>query len=272
VLSEPLLELQGVTVHYRSLRALDRVTYRVGTGAIVCLLGGNASGKSTTMKAIFGTVPLTSGEVRWQGQIINRLSTVNRVALGLSAVPEGRRVFFRMSVEENLLIGAHKRRDHVDILSDLSNLYDLFPRLRERRTQLAGTLSGGEQQMVAVARALMSRPQLVCMDEPSMGLSPALVRQTFSLIQTIRDRGTAVFLVEQNANAALRIADYAYVLQSGTLVLEGPAAKVANDPTMREAYLGHGVRASAPPVREPGNERPPNSPPQEQDDQDAGET
>jgi branched-chain amino acid transport system ATP-binding protein len=238
VLSEALLELRDVSVDYGAMRALDGVSYRVMPGRMVSLLGGNASGKSTSMKAIFGMVKIAAGDVYWQGERITKWSTSRRVQAGLAAVPEGRRVFHRLTIEENLEVGASNRRDRAEVQADLAEMYELFPRLAERRGQQAGTMSGGEQQMVAIARALMSRPKLLCMDEPSMGLAPALVRQCFELIKSIRERGTSVFVVEQNANAALKIADYAYVLRTGELVLEGPADEIANDPTMREAYLG----------------------------------
>jgi branched-chain amino acid transport system ATP-binding protein len=250
VSNEHLLELRDVSVDYGAMRALDRVSYVVRPGQMVCLLGGNASGKSTSMKAIFGMVPLAGGEIWWQGERITRWPTERRVAAGLASVPEGRRMFARLTVEENLEVGATLRKDKAAVRSDLDEMYHLFPRLAERRTQLAGTLSGGEQQMLAIARALMSRPRLVCMDEPSMGLAPALVRQVFSLIERIRERQTAVFIVEQNANAALRIADYAYVLRSGRLMLEGAAAEVAQRQEMKEAYLGpEGQRVA--PLEEP---------------------
>lgn len=236
--SEALLELRAVSVDYGSLRALESVSYKVMPGRMVSLLGGNASGKSTSMKAIFGTVRLASGDVYWEGQRVTKWSTSQRVQAGLAAVPEGRRVFQRLTIEENLEVGACNRRDRGGVQQDLAEMYELFPRLAERRTQQAGTMSGGEQQMLAIARAMMSRPKLVCMDEPSMGLAPVLVRQCFELIEGIRERGTSVFIVEQNANAALKLADYAYVLRTGHMVLEGTADEVANDPTMREAYLG----------------------------------
>lgn len=235
---EALLELRDVSVHYGQFRALQGISYRIMPGQVVCLLGGNACGKSTSMKAIFGTVPLTSGEIYWQGKRIDRLPTDARVRAGLAAVPEGRRVFSRLSVEENLLTGACTRDDRVDIRRDLEMIYARFPRLAERRGQAAGSMSGGEQQMVALGRAMMSRPKLVCMDEPSMGLAPRLVRESFALIQQIRAVGTSVFVVEQNARAALKIADYAYVVQGGKIVLEGTPDVVSQDPQMKEAYLG----------------------------------
>lgn len=241
--SEPLLELRDVSVDYGQMRALDHVSYRVEPGQMVCLLGGNACGKSTSMKAVFGTVPLATGDVFWKGQRISRWSTQRRVAAGLATVPEGRRMFARLTIEENLEVGATLRKDKAVVRRDIDEMYQQFPRLAERRTQLAGTLSGGEQQMVAIARAMMSRPELICMDEPSMGLAPALVRQAFALIERIRELGTSVFVVEQNANAALRIADYAYVLRSGQILLFGTAAEVAQRPEMKEAYLGPGERS-----------------------------
>lgn len=235
-----LLELRDVQVDYGKFRALRGVSYKIRAGQIVCLLGGNASGKSTSMKAVFGTAKVSGGDIYWRGERINGWSTERRVRAGLATVPEGRRLFRRLTIEENLEIGAVQRKDRPRITEDLARMYELFPRLKERRTQLAGTLSGGEQQMVALARAMMARPALICMDEPSMGLSPALVRTSFDLIQQVREQGTAVFIVEQNANAALRIADYAYVLRTGELVLEGDGETVAASAEMKEAYLGPG--------------------------------
>ncbi len=236
--NEKLLELRSVSVNYGRFRALQHVSYEVLPGQTVCLLGGNASGKSTSMKAIFGTVPLASGEVYWRGERIDRWPTALRVQAGLAAVPEGRRVFARMTVQENLRLGACNRRDHAAIAQDLDGIYDLFPRLGERKTQPAGLLSGGEQQMLALGRALMSRPALVCMDEPSMGLSPLLVKHSFALIAQLHSRGIAVFVVEQNARAALKVADYGYVLSSGAVVLDGPPDVLSDSTIMREAYLG----------------------------------
>jgi branched-chain amino acid transport system ATP-binding protein len=238
VSSEFLLEVIGVSVDYGAMRALSEVSYRVPPGGVVCLLGGNASGKSTSMKAILGTVPLAAGEIRWNGVRIDKRPTWQRVRDGLATVPEGRRVFQRMTVEENLRSGAFNRRDREGISGDLGKMYTLFPRLAELSKRLAGTLSGGEQQMVAVGRALMSRPALVCMDEPSMGLAPKLVHQSFEIISQIRAQGTAVFVIEQNARAALNVAQYAYVLQTGRVVIEGTSREVAESPLMREAYLG----------------------------------
>lgn len=234
----PLLELRDVSVNYGAFRALDRVSYEIQAGQMVCLLGGNASGKSTSIKAVFGVVRASTGRIFFQGEDITRWPTERRVRAGLAIVPEGRRLFANMTVEENLEIGAVNRQDGGGIKADHERVYDMFPRLVERRKQLAGTLSGGEQQMAALGRALMSRPKLICMDEPSMGLAPAMVRRSFDLIKIVRDGGTSIFVVEQNANAALRIADYAYVLRAGELVLKGPAARVAASEEMKEAYLG----------------------------------
>jgi len=238
VSSEKLLELRSVSVNYGRFCALRDVSYKVLEGQTVCLLGGNASGKSTSMKAIFGTVPLASGEIYWRGERIDSWPTALRVQAGLAAVPEGRRVFARMTVQENLTLGACNRRDHAAIAQDMEEIYAMFPRLRERNGQLAGLLSGGEQQMLAIGRALMSQPVLVCMDEPSMGLSPVLVRQSFALIQQLQSRGIAVFVVEQNARAALKVADYGYVLRGGEMVLEGSPDVLSGSDMMRAAYLG----------------------------------
>jgi branched-chain amino acid transport system ATP-binding protein len=238
VSNEPLLEARGISVRYGAMRALSDVTYRIMPGQVVCLLGGNASGKSTSMKAIFGVVRLATGDVYWQGTRITATPTRERVQMGIAAVPEGRRVFEHLTIEENLLIGAYTARDRSGDAQLMHEMFDLFPRLAERRKQMAGVLSGGEQQMLAIARALMSRPSLICMDEPSMGLSPALVKESFALIERLRGRGTSIFVVEQNAGMALKVADYAYVLSSGELALEGPADEVARDEGMKAAYLG----------------------------------
>lgn len=235
---ESLLELREVSVNYGAFRALDNVSYVIRPGQMVSLLGGNASGKSTSIKAVFGVVKASKGAVIFEGKDITSWPTEKRVRAGLAIVPEGRRLFANLTVAENLEIGATNRKDAAAIRADYDRVYQMFPRLIERRSQLAGTLSGGEQQMAALGRALMARPKLICMDEPSMGLAPAMVRRSFDLIKQVRDSGTSVFVVEQNANAALRIADYAYVLQAGELVLEGTAADVAASDAMKEAYLG----------------------------------
>jgi branched-chain amino acid transport system ATP-binding protein len=234
----PLLEFQDVNTHYGELHVLKGVNCRVGVGEIVCLLGGNASGKSTTMKTILGIVRPTTGTVTYAGRVINNLPTAERVKRGIAPVPEARRLFPRMTVLENLEMGAFTREDAAEIEADLQRVFELFPRIKERLLQLAGTLSGGEQQMVAMGRALMARPKLLCMDEPSMGLAPALVEQVFEIIQAINKQGTSIFVVEQNANMALSIADYGYVLQTGQVVLDGSARSLRDNELVQQAYLG----------------------------------
>jgi branched-chain amino acid transport system ATP-binding protein len=214
------------------------VNYVVGEGEIVALLGGNASGKSTTMKTILGIVRPARGSVTYLGEVINTLPTAERVKRGIAPVPEARRLFPRMTVLENLEMGAFTRDDKGEIESDKDRVFQLFPRIKERLGQQAGTLSGGEQQMVAMARALMARPKLLCMDEPSMGLSPAFVEQVFDLIQAINRQGTSVFMVEQNANMALSIASHGYVLQTGEVVLSGSAKSLRDNEMVQQAYLG----------------------------------
>jgi branched-chain amino acid transport system ATP-binding protein len=233
-----MLEFRGVNTYYGELHVLKDVNYKIDKGEIVCLLGGNASGKSTTMKAVLGIVRPKSGDIFYEGQQINALPTAARVKLGIAPVPEARRLFPRMTVLENLEMGAYTRRDRENLAEDLERVYGLFPRVKERRQQLAGTLSGGEQQMVAIGRALMARPRLICMDEPSMGLSPAFVDQVFEIIQTINKQGTAIFVVEQNAAMALSIADRGYVLQTGEVVLSGTAKSLLDNQMVQQAYLG----------------------------------
>ena len=208
------------------------------SGEIVCLLGGNASGKSTTMKTVIGSLRPTVGRVFFEGADITSWSTSKRVANGIAIVPEARRVFPRLTVLENLRMGAFSRRDRENIDADLEKQFELFPRMRERQRQKAGTLSGGEQQMLAMARALMARPRFLCMDEPSMGLAPILVQQQFETIQEINRTGITVFVVEQNATMALAIANRGYVLQSGRVVLSGSARDLLENPQMKRAYLG----------------------------------
>ena len=238
----PLLEFRGVDAGYGDLRVLHGVDYRIGRGEIVCLLGGNASGKTTTMNTVIGLVRPAGGSVLFDGQPIGRLAPPARVKLGIAMVPEARRLFARMSVAENLAMGAHLRPRggafKAEYAADLDRVHTLFPRLAERREQLAGTLSGGEQQMVAIGRALMGRPRLICMDEPSMGLSPLFVEQVFETIERINRQGVTIFVVEQNAAMALAIAHHAYVLEAGRVVLAGLAADLRTDPAVRDAYLG----------------------------------
>jgi len=233
-----LLEFRGVDTHYGDLHVLKTVDYQISAGEIVCLLGGNASGKSTTMKAIMGSVAPSRGDIFYEGQSLKGVSTAERVRRGIAPVLEARRLFPRMTVCENLEMGAYTQRRGPEFAEDLARVFTLFPRVEERLRQIAGTLSGGEQQMVTIGRALMARPKLLCMDEPSMGLSPAYVEQVFDIIQTISRQGTTIFMVEQNANMALAIADRAYVLQTGQIVLSGPAAELRENEMIRHAYLG----------------------------------
>jgi branched-chain amino acid transport system ATP-binding protein len=235
---EPLLTFKNVNTHYGDLHVLKDVNYTIGNGEIVSLLGGNACGKSTTMKTIMGVVRPTTGSVVFDGVPIERMSTAERVRRGIAPVLEARRLFPRMTVFENLEMGAYTRKRGPEFQQDLDRVYSLFPRVKERLNQISGTLSGGEQQMVAIGRALMARPRLICMDEPSMGLSPLYVEQVFETIQEINRQGTTIFMVEQNANMALSIAHRAYVLQTGMVVLSGSAAELRRDPAIREAYLG----------------------------------
>ena len=235
---EAVLELRKVDTHYGPIQILHDVNVVVYPGEIVCLLGGNASGKTTTLKTILGYVEPTNGDVLLDGQKIGGLPTQEIVDRGISMVPENRRLFKRMTVRENLEIGAFLRDDRRRIEEDMENIFELFPRVKERMNQRAGTLSGGEQQMVAVGRALMARPKVLLMDEPSMGLAPILVEQNFEIIQRINEEGTTVFVVEQNANMALSIADRGYVLQTGRIVLADTADNLIHNEQMRQAYLG----------------------------------
>jgi branched-chain amino acid transport system ATP-binding protein len=234
----PVLELRNVSTHYGLISVLRDVNVEIKPGEIVCLLGGNASGKSTTLKTILGMVTPSQGEVVYDGKRISGLSTTEIVGRGVTMVPENRRLFSRMTVRENLELGSYLRTDKDKIKEDLDRVMELFPRLRERLTQKAGTLSGGEQQMVAMSRALMADPKVLLMDEPSMGLAPVLVDQVFQIIQDINKLGTTIFVVEQNANMALSIADRGYVLQTGEIVLADAAKALLENPQMREAYLG----------------------------------
>jgi len=234
--SAVLLRLDDVTTYYGQIRILEHVTLEVGEGELVCLLGGNASGKSTTLKTTLGVVRPRSGRVLLRGEDVTARSVSERIARGMAIVPENRRLFGPLTVRENLELGAYLRQG--DLREDFERVHTLFPRLHERRDQLAGTLSGGEQQMVAMGRALMSRPRLLLMDEPSMGLSPALVEQNFEIIRDVHRTGVAVLVVEQNANMALSIADRGYVLQTGEIVLSGKASSLAADVGLKRAYLG----------------------------------
>lgn len=234
----PVLEMRDVDTSYGPVEVLRNVTLDIKQGEIVCLLGPNAAGKSTTLKTILGLVKPKKGEVFLEGERIDGLNTTAVVGKGLTMVPEGRRLFGRMSVRENLDIGANLRTDKAGVQEDLEHVLKLFPRLKERMAQKAGTLSGGEQQMLAMGRALMAKPKVLLMDEPSMGLAPILVEQVFELIGEINKEGTTIFLVEQNATMALEIAHRGYVLQTGEIVLADSAKGLLENPEMKEAYLG----------------------------------
>jgi len=237
-MSDAILRLDKVNSYYGPIQVHFDLSIEVGRGQIVCLLGGNASGKSTTMKVILGLLKPRSGDVLLDGQSMLGLSTPNIIRRGIGSVPEARRLFGTMTVRENVLMGAYTRRDKAEIDADYDRMMTLFPRLAQRASQAAGTLSGGEQQMVAMARALMGRPRVLCMDEPTMGLSPLFVDCVLELIQTVNKTGVTIFMVEQNAHLALRIADYGYVLQTGRIALAGPARDLLHDPRIRDAYLG----------------------------------
>ena len=234
-----MLELRGVNVFYGAVQALREVSLRVDEGEIVTLIGANGAGKSTTLMAMSGIVPPRRGEILFAGRPIHGLAPDRIVRLGLCQVPEGRRIFPELTVAENLDMGAFLRRDRQGIERDRQELYELFPILHQRRLQPGGNLSGGEQQMLAISRALMARPRLLLLDEPSMGLAPLITRQIFEIIKTInRERNTTVFLVEQNANLALQTADRGYVLENGRIVLQGRAEALLNDENVQKAYLG----------------------------------
>lgn len=236
--SEPILRFNNVNTYYGPIHILQDVNIEIYAGELVCLLGGNASGKSTTLKTTLGIVVPESGEVMFEGEVVNERPTSYRIKNGMAVVPENRRIFGDMSVRENLLMGAYLRDDNDGIQEDLERQMTLFPRLKERINQAGSTLSGGEQQMLAMARALMSRPKLLLMDEPSMGLAPVLVEQNFELIKQVNEQGTTVFMVEQNANMALSIADRGYVLQTGRVALADSAASLLQNEDLKKAYLG----------------------------------
>ena len=232
-----ILEIQDLSVHYGGIVALEGITFTVEEGSIVTLIGANGAGKSTTLRAIMGLVPTAAGSVIYRGEKITGLDTRRIVEMGLVLVPEGRRVFPNLTVLENLKLGAYLQ-DKPTESRRLEHVYDLFPRLKERHWQSAGTLSGGEQQMLAVGRALMANPTMVMMDEPSLGLAPLVVKDIFSIIRRINDEGVTVLLIEQNANVALHTADYGYVLQTGTITLEGTGAELLANEEVKVAYLG----------------------------------
>jgi branched-chain amino acid transport system ATP-binding protein len=233
-----LLKVKGLKVAYGGIEAVKGVDFEVREGELVTLIGSNGAGKTTTMKAITGILPMNDGDIEYLGKSIRGRGAWDLVKQGLAMVPEGRGVFTRMSITENLQMGAHIRNDTADVASDLERMFALFPRLKERRDQLAGTLSGGEQQMLAMARGLMSRPKVLLMDEPSMGLSPILVDKIFDIVREVSSQGVTVLLVEQNASRALQIADRGYVMESGVITMHGEAKQMLSDPKVRAAYLG----------------------------------
>jgi branched-chain amino acid transport system ATP-binding protein len=233
-----LLELENVSVSYGRIEALHGISLQVAEGEVVALIGANGAGKTTTMRAISGIRPLSSGRITFEGEDITKLRADLRVVRGLCQSPEGRQIFPGMTVQENLDMGAYARNDRAAILADLDRVFSLFPRLQERRRQFGGTLSGGEQQMLAIGRALMSRPKLLLLDEPSMGLAPMLIRQIFTIITEISQQGTTILVVEQNAQQALTRAGRAYVMETGRIVKEGTGTDLLHDPAVREAYLG----------------------------------
>lgn len=232
-----MLELSAMTVSYGMIDALKGISLKVKQGEIVALIGANGAGKSTTLMSISGVVPLRSGTIFFEGKEISMLPAHEIVRLGISQVPEGRRIFPRMTVRENLEMGAFREKKH-EVVRHIARIFDLFPALAERGKQLGGTLSGGEQQMLAIGRALMSKPRLLLLDEPSLGLAPIIVGRIFKIIKEINDQGTTVLLVEQNAKAALRLAHRAYVMETGKIVMQGAAADLARDPGIQKAYLG----------------------------------
>lgn len=233
-----LLEINNLEVHYGVIHALKGISFEVNEGEIIALIGANGAGKTTTLHTISGILQASSGNIIYDGKDITKVQAHKIVNLGISQVPEGRRVFAQLSVLENLKLGAFIRKDKDGIEEDLRNIYERFPRLEERKNQLAGTLSGGEQQMLAMGRALMSRPRIILMDEPSMGLSPIYVSEIFDIIKSINKDGTTVLLVEQNAKKALSIADRAYVSETGMIALSGDAKDLMNNDTVKKAYLG----------------------------------
>jgi len=235
---EAMLDLRNVSSGYGAIEALNSINIHIDRGEVVTLIGANGAGKSTTLRNITGLVAVRSGDVVFEGQPLNGMMTHKITALGISMVPEGRAIFANLSVMENLEMGAYLQTDKAKNAAELERVFTLFPRLKERRRQAGGTLSGGEQQMLAIGRALMAHPRLLLLDEPSLGLAPLLVRTIFEAIDTINKEGTTILLVEQNANAALRHSHRAYVLETGQIVMEGASDKVAADPRVKEAYLG----------------------------------
>jgi branched-chain amino acid transport system ATP-binding protein len=237
-MSNVLLKVSGLKVAYGGIQAVKGVDFEVREGELVTLIGSNGAGKTTTMKAITGTLPPLSGDIEYLGKSIKGQGAWDLVKQGLAMVPEGRGVFARMTITENLQMGAYVRSDKAGILSDIDMVFGIFPRLKERKDQLAGTMSGGEQQMLAMGRALMSRPKVLLLDEPSMGLSPIMVEKIFEVVRDVSSRGVTVLLVEQNARLALQAANRAYVMESGLITMNGDAKEMLHDPKVRAAYLG----------------------------------
>jgi branched-chain amino acid transport system ATP-binding protein len=237
-MSQTLLKVDGLKVAYGGIQAVKGVDFEVREGELVSLIGSNGAGKTTTMKAITGLLPFAGGDIHYLGQSIRGRGAWELVKQGLAMVPEGRGVFTRMTITENLQMGAHIRKDKAGIAEDMERVFTTFPRLKERKDQLAGTMSGGEQQMLAMGRALMSRPKVLLMDEPSMGLSPIMVDKIFEVVRDVHKQGVTILLVEQNASRALEIADRGYVMESGVISMSGDAREMLNDPKVRAAYLG----------------------------------
>jgi branched-chain amino acid transport system ATP-binding protein len=237
-MKETLLKVSGLKVAYGGIQAVKGVDFEVHAGELVSLIGSNGAGKTTTMKAITGLLPLTAGDIQFMGQSVRGRGAWDMVKQGLAMVPEGRGVFTRMSITENLQMGAHIRTDKAGIAEDMERVFATFPRLKERKDQLAGTMSGGEQQMLAMGRALMARPKVLLMDEPSMGLSPIMVDKIFEVVRDVHAQGVTILLVEQNASRALEIADRGYVMDSGLITMSGDAKQMLDDPKVRAAYLG----------------------------------
>ena len=237
---EPMLSVEDIHVYYGNIAAVKGISLKVYQGEIVTLIGGNGAGKSTTMRTISGLLRPKKGQIKFEGQVISNLKGFDVAARGIAQSPEGRRIFPRMTVAENLDLGAYMRKDKSQISTDMERIFELFPRLKERISQKAGTLSGGEQQMLAMGRALMAEPRLLLLDEPSMGLAPVLVDVVFETIQRVNEQGVTVLLVEQNALAALNIGDHGYVLETGHISLDGPAKELAHNDEVRKAYLGEG--------------------------------
>ena len=233
-----MLEVKGLQVYYGVIQALKDISFEVNQGEVIALIGANGAGKTTTLHTLTGLLPAKQGSIIFEGKDITKVPAHKIVEMGIAHVPEGRRVFSQLSVYENLKMGAYTRKDKKEIAENLENVYKRFPRLEERKNQRAGTLSGGEQQMLAMGRALMSKPKMIVMDEPSMGLSPIFVNEIFDIIEKVSAGGTTVLLVEQNAKKALSIADRAYVLETGNIVLSGDAKELMNDDSIKKAYLG----------------------------------